>query len=186
MSTLETNLIQPSTGTTLTVGASGDTIDIPAGVTTTVNRPAFFAELSADQTGIADATATTIVFDSERYDTNTAYNTTDGKFTVPSNQGGKYFFYSTIYCTSGGNNFNSTYMYFDKNGGTQLNEEYWDISTGSTTGFSNKTSIVAELSAGDIVKVMAYADMSASGTWNCNQNSLSASRCYFLGYKIGA
>mgnify|MGYP003139377847 FL=1 len=33
MSTLETNLIQPSTGTTLTVGASGDTIDIPSGAT---------------------------------------------------------------------------------------------------------------------------------------------------------
>ena len=33
MSTLETNLIQPATGTTLTVGASGDTITIPSGVT---------------------------------------------------------------------------------------------------------------------------------------------------------
>ena len=33
MSTLETNLIQPSTGTTLTLGASGDTIDVPSGAT---------------------------------------------------------------------------------------------------------------------------------------------------------
>ena len=33
MSTLETNLIQPATGTTLTVGASGDTITIPSGAT---------------------------------------------------------------------------------------------------------------------------------------------------------
>ena len=33
MSTLETNLIQPSTGTSLTLGASGDTITIPSGVT---------------------------------------------------------------------------------------------------------------------------------------------------------
>jgi|9_EtaG_2_1085328.scaffolds.fasta_scaffold55866_2 hypothetical protein len=33
MSTLETNLIQPSTGTTLTLGASGDTVDVPSGVT---------------------------------------------------------------------------------------------------------------------------------------------------------
>jgi|TARA_R100000479_G_scaffold175745_1_gene127612 hypothetical protein len=32
MSTLETNLIQPSTGTTLTVGANGDTISFPSGV----------------------------------------------------------------------------------------------------------------------------------------------------------
>ena len=33
MSTLETNLIQPSTGTTLTLGASGDTVTLGSGVT---------------------------------------------------------------------------------------------------------------------------------------------------------
>ena len=33
MATLETNLVQPSTGTTLTLGASGDTVDIPSGAT---------------------------------------------------------------------------------------------------------------------------------------------------------
>jgi hypothetical protein len=33
MSTLETNLIQPSTGTALTIGASGDTITVPSGAT---------------------------------------------------------------------------------------------------------------------------------------------------------
>ena len=35
MSTLETNLIQPATGTSLTIGASGDTITIPSGATLT-------------------------------------------------------------------------------------------------------------------------------------------------------
>ena len=33
MSTLETNLIQPSTSTVLTLGAVGDTVDIPSGAT---------------------------------------------------------------------------------------------------------------------------------------------------------
>jgi len=33
MSTVETNLVQPSTGTTLTLGASGDTVTIPSGAT---------------------------------------------------------------------------------------------------------------------------------------------------------
>jgi len=33
MSTLETNLIQPATGTALTVGPSGDTITVPSGAT---------------------------------------------------------------------------------------------------------------------------------------------------------
>ena len=187
MGTIKTTNIQSISGSgTVTLGTSGETFALGTGVSSQLNRPAFFAELSADQTGIADTTATTIVFDSERYDTNSAYNTADGKFTVPTGQAGKYFFYSTIFCTSGGNNFNSTFMYFDKNGGTRLNEEYWDASTGSTTGFTNRTSVVADLSEGDIIKLMAYADMSSGGTWNCNQNSTSQSRCYFLGYKLGA
>jgi hypothetical protein len=33
MATLETNLVQPSTGTNLQLGASGDTVDIPSGAT---------------------------------------------------------------------------------------------------------------------------------------------------------
>mgnify|MGYP003136442881 CR=1 FL=1 len=37
MSTLETNLIQPSTGTTLTLGASGDTVTVPSGATLTAS-----------------------------------------------------------------------------------------------------------------------------------------------------
>ena len=170
----------------ITTSTGSGNITIGSGVTLNSNTPAFFAELSADQTGIADNTATTIIFDSERYDTDSAYNTSDGKFTVPSGQGGKYFFYSTIYCSSGGNNFNSTFMFFDKNNGTKLNEVYWDISSGSTTAFSNQASGVFDLSAGDIIKLQAYADISSGGTWNVNQNSLSASRCYFLGFKIGA
>ena len=41
MSTLETNLIQPATGTTLTVGASGDQITAATGVKTSFLYPAF-------------------------------------------------------------------------------------------------------------------------------------------------
>ena len=38
MSTLETNLIQPASGTTLTVGASGDTVSVPTGATLDVTN----------------------------------------------------------------------------------------------------------------------------------------------------
>ncbi len=36
MSTIETNLVQPSTGATLTLGASGDTVDVPSGATLSI------------------------------------------------------------------------------------------------------------------------------------------------------
>ena len=101
MSTLETNLIQPATGTTLTVGASGDTITIPSGATFNVagtlgsavkNTPAFSVILSASITsGISDNTWFKIPFDSEEFDTDGCFDpTTNYRFTP--DVAGKYFF----------------------------------------------------------------------------------------------
>jgi len=98
MSKLETNQVDPSTGTTLTLGTSGDTIAIPSGVTIAnsgtatgfgeTNTPAFAVKLSGDQT-ISSDTVTKITFDSEIYDTDNAF--ASNKFTVPSGKAGKYF-----------------------------------------------------------------------------------------------
>ena len=101
MSTLETNLIQPSTGTSLTLGASGDTITIPSGATIAnsgtatgfggANTPAFMVKLSGTQ-NITTGTWTKITFDSEVYDTNSAF--ASNKFTP--GVAGKYNFYLGI------------------------------------------------------------------------------------------
>ena len=101
MSTLETNLIQPATGTSLTLGASGDTVSIPSGVTIAnsgtatgfggANTPAFMVKLSGTQ-NITTATWTKITFDSEVYDTNSAF--ASNKFTP--GVAGKYNFYLGI------------------------------------------------------------------------------------------
>tara|TARA_R100000234_G_C4911598_1_gene140132 strand:- start:102 stop:662 length:561 start_codon:yes stop_codon:yes gene_type:complete len=59
MSTLETNLIQPATGTSLTIGASGDTITIPSGATLTNSGTAtgFGKILQVVQTNKQDMTS---------------------------------------------------------------------------------------------------------------------------------
>ena len=61
MSTLETNLVQPSTGTTLTLGASGDTVDVPSGATLDVTG-ATVTGLSAGKIGQVVQTVKTDVF----------------------------------------------------------------------------------------------------------------------------
>ena len=101
MSTLETNLVQPATGTSLTLGASGDTITIPSGATIAnsgtatgfggANTPAFMVKLSGTQ-NITTGTWTKITFDSEVYDTNSAF--ASNKFTP--GVAGKYNFYLGI------------------------------------------------------------------------------------------
>ena len=96
MSTLETNLIQPSTGTTLTLGASGDTINTPSGVTISgglTNTPSFYVYKNAVQ-AIAHATETVVTWQVERFDTDSAF--ASNTFTVPSGKGGKYLFNAAI------------------------------------------------------------------------------------------
>ena len=68
MSTLETNLIQPSTGTTLTLGASGDTVDVPSGATFDVTG----ATVSGLTTGKI-LQAVTVVNSSASASTSTSY-----------------------------------------------------------------------------------------------------------------
>jgi len=103
MSTLETNLIQPSTGTALTVGASGDTITVPSGATfnvagtlqsggSAITQGITVADqwrLTAD-TSINSSTLATIASNLERVDTTTqgfigtAMSESSGIFTFPS------------------------------------------------------------------------------------------------------
>ncbi len=134
MSKLETNQVDPSTGTTLTLGTSGDTIAIPSGVTIANsgtatgfggdNTPAFEANLSANQ-GISDATYVKVEFDTEVFDTDNCYdNSTNYRFTPTV--AGKYFVYSRLQLDSqAGSNFDQGFNRIYKNGSvysqTQMN-----------------------------------------------------------------
>ena len=61
------------------------------------NTPAFLARLSSTTQSISDDTYTKIQFNTEVYDTASAYdNSSNYRFTVPSGQAGKYFIYSAV------------------------------------------------------------------------------------------
>ena len=99
MATLFVDKLDPQSGTTLEIGSSGDTITIPSGATITNsgtatgfggdNTPSFSARLNADQT-LSDNSYTKIVFNTEVYDTDSGYDTSTGRYTIPSGKGGKY------------------------------------------------------------------------------------------------
>ena len=69
MATLETNLVQPSTGTNLQLGASGDTVDIPSGATldvtgatvTGLSAGKVLQVVSSMMTGTSTTTSTSLV-----------------------------------------------------------------------------------------------------------------------------
>lgn len=120
MSKIETNTIAPSTGTTLTLGESGDTVQVGTGVTATgfgANTPAFKAYISSGQS-ISNTTMTKVTFQTEMYDTDNAYdNSTNYRFTPQ--EAGKYFF--TVRIRFESSSTSNAQYYIAKNGDTSVN-----------------------------------------------------------------
>ena len=136
------------------------------------NTPAFHAYNNANQT-ISASTETQLIFNTEIYDTNSAF--ASNTFTVPSGEGGRYFVYFRVGFASG-NDFtfqvtlkiNDT---FDADSGFRVNGEnqYYN------NHFSGQ---VMNLSAGDTLKLYIYygeGGQNISGTEN---------RANFGAYKI--
>ncbi len=140
------------------------------------NTPAFNVFLSADQT-LTNSTATKIQFNTEAYDTNSAYdNSSNYRFTVPSGQDGKYFFYSNVMFQNLAAS-RIARLDFYKNG-SQISE-FRDV-TAAANDISISGQIGVSLSAGDYIEVFAYqndsgTEVAAGGSYDITN---------FGGYKI--
>ena len=190
MSTLETNLIQPSTGTSLTLGASGDTITIPSGATIAnsgtatgfggTNTPAFQAFLSSNQS-IGHASATKIQFNTEVFDTASAYdNSTNYRFTVPSGEAGKYFIYFQM-CAYGNNNDERNMASSIYKNGTSLIQNFGQTASISTSYSTQKTKSVSgifDLAVSDYIEFYAKVNVN-SGTPSIDGTGATSMRTYF-------
>jgi len=102
MGTIKTTNIQSISGSgTVTLGVSGETFDIPSGVTldstgatitgALTNTPSFAAYASGDQ-ALTDNAWTKLQFDTEIYDVGGGYDNVNDKFVVPAGEAGKYSF----------------------------------------------------------------------------------------------
>ena len=90
---------------TINIGVSGDTVNIPAGVTIAnagtatgfgqTNTPSFYAYKTAT-TSLANNTTTTLIPTSVVKNDNTNYDTSNGRFTVPSGEDGFYFMFGSF------------------------------------------------------------------------------------------
>jgi hypothetical protein len=186
MSTLKVDQILKRTGTgTITLGQSGDTISIPSGTTLAVsgtatgvggvNTPAFFVFLGANQ-GLSHDTHTKIAFNTERYDTASAYdNSSNYRFTVPSGQGGKYFLFAGLRFSDSTANLTCKFVV----NGSNRAVSSMKASSGELETLQMTTS--QDLSAGDYVEV--FGRHQSSGTLNVFGNSSEADS-YFGGFKL--
>ena len=98
VSQIKVNEIIKQSGSSITIGETNDTITLPATATLTnfpANTPAFSVWLDSTQ-AVANTTATKIIFNDEDYDTDSAYDTSNGRFTVPTGKAGKYVFTCSV------------------------------------------------------------------------------------------
>jgi len=169
MSTLETDLVQPSTGTTLTLGASGDTISIPSGATIAnsgtatgfaTNAPAFEAQRQTDQS-ISDASMTKVELNVEIFDSDSAFDpSTNYRFTVPSGEGGKYFVYAdiTFHSSHGDGDIVQLETNVKKNGSTAINSEFKPNGSYGGQTITLPCQAILILSAADYLELNGYYD----------------------------
>ena len=92
VSQLKVNEIIKQSGSSISIGESGDTITVPSGTLLGdfYSSTAFFAYKTSEQS-ISNVTYTTCTFDAEDYDLGSAWNTSTGLYTAPST--GYYFFH---------------------------------------------------------------------------------------------
>ena len=133
--------------TTITLGVSGDTINVPSGVTIANAGTAtgfgvagtnlFEATMSASQTSVSDSTWTKFAFNQESYDADSVFDTSNNRFIAPA--AGKYFLVAKggIFPNTANGNKGQTRFY--KNGSSVTS------SVGANIGLAGGSTIIGEM-----------------------------------------
>jgi len=140
------------------------------------NTPAFHVYLSGDQT-IGTGAATKVAFDSEYYDTDSAF--ASNKFTVPSGEGGTYNFQAIIKTQSVNNN-TALQVFLYKNNSeldSQQSRHKDYMSTSSSEELHVSFSYTDVASATDYYELYVFHN-------NGNNRTLKAETSSFWGYKL--
>ena len=201
MSKLETITIDTPSGSntmqigstntaTINLGVSGDTINVPAGVTIAnagtatgfgeSNTPSFYAYSSGNQV-INSESYTLASCETELWDTDSAYDTSSYTFTVPSGKGGKYCFFFGGELAEFGDNSKYLINLLYKNGSALTSPQIArNIVQGGSGGQIDLqlNAIPLLLSAGDTVQYRVYQ--------NRGQNRDLYAGFYFSGFRISS
>ena len=199
VSQLKVNEIIKQSGSSITIGESGDTISIPSGATLNSagtntltgisNTPAFAAYLANDSDqSISDSTTTKIQFEAERFDTAGAYDTSNYRFTCPTGQAGKYYIVVKAKCSSSQqNDIVGIYVHIYKNGSSYHSVGYTGAGFISGTkypilGMGVLCSSVLELAEGDYIEGYGYIKTNGAGTPKFQEGDDAAT--YMEGFKL--
>lgn len=138
------------------------------------NVPAFSTYVSSNQS-ISNATNTKVNFDTEHFDTDSAYDTTNKRFTVPSGEAGKYF----ISAGYNGNSDTTTKLYIMiyVNGNSTFSSMLFQNIKYRDNDSYIQINRTMDLSVGDYVEIFVRQEQGSTAT-------LQANGSWFQGFKI--
>ena len=179
MSKIETNTIAPSTGTTLTLGESGDTVTLGSGATQSgfggTNTPFFSAVKSTQTTGQSDNVWTKITFDQEAQDSDGTFDLSNDKFT-PAVSGKYYLELIATGGTSNASSITSIAIKIYKNGAEITGVSNTSKVENEMELFTISTSAIITSDTDDYFEAYLKIDRST------NTNRITTAQ--FLGYKL--
>ena len=112
------------------------------------NTPAFAVKKNANQTGLSDNTSTKVTWETEIFDTDSAF--ASNKFTVPSGEGGKYFINTNVFADlSADINYVITYIYLN---GSAVFANRMNFASNQDQ-ITAPISVIMDLSAADYLEV---------------------------------
>ena len=181
VSQLKVNEIIKQSGSSITIGESGDTITLPSTATLTnfpTNTPYFHVNRTGSVQSLSDATYTNILYNNEVYDSGSCYDTSNGRFTP--NVAGYYFIYANpiVYNANIYSNFIARFLL---NGSTSI------ARTSSNNGGNDDLIGNQYISAiqyfngsSDYVNVNIYLDVPSGSPEILNDDGKN----YFGGYRL--
>ena len=181
MSTILVNNIKDTGNNTLFTSDGSGNISSGGALT---NTPAFLAYVSSNQ-DMTDETTTKANLDTTQIDTNSAFDTTNNKFTVPSGQAGTYYLHAQAVignADGSATNLRDHYLYIYKNGSSigfadqNPNANWWAKSTSSI-------SMVTDLAVNDYIEMFVHINV---GTGNGRLDGFSSGqlKSFLYGYKL--
>jgi hypothetical protein len=186
--TLKVSNIETSSGSgTITLGQSGETINIPSGATVSgagAMTPAFEAYLGGSGgQSVSDNTLTLVQANTEVYDTDSAYDTSTYRFTPQT--AGKYFVYGSIQYEAGSNDdLIEDYLYFKLNGSNIL-ETQTDFSNVKIRLHHVTGSMVVDMNgSSDYVELYARINTSSGSGQLLESDSQYKRATHFGAYRI--
>jgi len=171
---------------TINLGVSGDTVNIPSGVTIAnagtatgfgeANTPAFAVQ-GTDSQSVSNSAYAKVTFNSELKDTDSAFDLSNERFTVPSGKAGLYTFQ---YSCQNSQKASANVVYqivLYKNGslaeGTLVRQN--PTTTGNYDVFLNGSASLV-LAASDYIEVFYYQNTSGSVNLEANKRLFSGFR----------